>query len=104
MFMHQRPIQSKCHSLDSCYRALLGKQSFPALIALSGCKNNAVTDPPTLHGLGKLYRSSLFLRRCPELDPCSAHGSAMKVHAPATANNGRTRLLVHAFHVNEPDE
>src|SRR5262249_19666131 len=67
-------------------------------------QDDAVADAPTGNGLGQGDVGGAGLRRGVEFEPGAAQRGAVKVHAAAAADDGRTRFLVHAVDVVQADE
>ena len=96
-----RPLLRKCFSS-------LGTRSQaaplpPIVVRRRGRDDNPISYPPARYRLGQGNRDVSLLRGLSKLDPGAADRSPMKLHPPATADDGRACLAIHALDLDEPN-
>ncbi len=114
MGIFQRPIDRQPRAVDRFDRALLCEHFSVSMARPTGSRfvfivtgrrdDNPIADAPA--GDRFVERDFLVVRRrvFAELHPGVVQRCAVKIHPPAAADDGRTRLPVHAVEIREPDD
>ena len=92
----QRLVQSNLGAVDGLDEALLGRIVLFVAQIPCGRDDDPIAGFPAGDGLGERDGAVALHGGRAQLDPGSAQRRAVEVHAAATADDGRARVLVHA--------
>src|SRR5262249_37629681 len=103
VFVFERPVEGEAGPVNGLDGSLYGGAGDLVHLAARG-DDDAVARLPTADRLGQGDGGAALRGRGAELAPVAAGRGAVETHAPAAADDGGARLLIHALEVHETNQ